>query len=277
MPVGVPGELFIGGDGLAQGYLNQPEITAEKFVPHPFGLKAGTRLYKTGDVARYLPNGTIEFLGRLDHQMKLRGFRIEPGEIESALRQYQRVNEAAVILREDVPGDKRLVAYVTPTEGVTVKPAEMRNYLKGQVPDYMVPSTIVVLDSMPLTANGKIDPKRLPLPDQSDSVSERNYIPPSTDVERTLAEMWCQLLQLNRVGIHDDFFELGGHSLLATRLMSRIRSVFNIEIALKSLFELTTIALLAERIEKDKTNSVKQETSSIIPVSRNPRTLKSSI
>jgi acyl-CoA synthetase (AMP-forming)/AMP-acid ligase II/acyl carrier protein len=245
LPAGFPGELYIGGTCLAQGYLNRPELTAEKFVPDPFGAKPNERLYKTGDLARYLPDGNIEFLGRIDHQVKVRGYRIEPGEIESILAHHPGIKETAVMAREALPGDKRLVAYVVLNEKSSIATNNLRDFLKEKLPDYMVPSVFVVLDTLPLTPNGKIDRKALPAPDTGRLYPEHAFVAPRTPIEEMLAGIWCEVLELSQVGIHDNFFELGGHSLVATQVISRLRKVFEVEIPLRTLFESPTVEKLA--------------------------------
>ena len=240
---GARGELLTGGDGLARGYLNHPELTAERFVPHPFSSQPGARLYRTGDWARFLANGDIEFLGRVDNQAKIRGFRIEPGEIEAVLRGHAQVREAAVVLNE-TDGDKRLVAYVV-GDAQTV---ELREYLKERLPDYMVPSFLVQLDEIPLTPHGKIDRRALPEP-ESIFAEETEYEAPRTPTEELLAELWANVLRVSRVGINDNFFALGGHSLLAIQLVSRIRETFGVELPLRELFERRNIAELAQCVD----------------------------
>ena len=257
VPIGVPGELYIGGDGLARGYLRRPDLTAERFVPNPFDSKASTRLYRTGDVARYLPDGNIEFLGRTDHQVKIRGFRVELGEIEAVLEQHPAVRQCVVLALGDMPddssaqlgADRRLVVYIVPGQvpGPTV--SEMRNFLREKLPEYMQPSGFVVLDALPLTPNGKIDREALPAPDQLRPALEGLFVAPCTPVEVKLAEIWAKVLRLERVGVHDSFFELGGHSLLATQIVSRIRDAFHLDLPLRSIFEMPTVAGLAEHIE----------------------------
>ena len=249
VPAGVYGELYIGGDGLARNYLKRPALTAETFVPNPFSIEPGSRLYRTGDLVRYLPDGSIEFLGRIDHQVKIRGFRIELGEIEMQLGQHPAVRESAVIAREDAPGDRRLVAYVVARHAPSPTFSELRNYLKEKLPDYMIPSAFVFLDSLPLTINGKVDRNALPMPDLDRSGLEMEFIAPRTPVEKRLAKIWCEVLGLKRVGIHDNFFELGGHSLVATQVMSRVRDHFEMELPLLRLFNTPTINGLAELIE----------------------------
>ncbi|MFB2839283.1 amino acid adenylation domain-containing protein, partial [Floridanema evergladense] len=242
VPVGVPGELHIGGAGLARGYLNRKELTQEKFIPHPFDNNE--RVYKTGDLARYLPDGNIEYLGRIDNQVKIRGFRIELGEIEALLSQCPQVQAAVVIAREDIPGDKRLVAYIVPLPDTALTVSELREFLKAQVPEYMIPSAFVILESLPLTPNGKVDRRALPKPDFHSEQKDK-YAAPRNSVEEILTQIWAEVLNLNSVGIYDNFFELGGYSLLAIQLVSRIRSQLQVEVPLQSLFAAPTVADLA--------------------------------
>ena len=244
VPIGVSGELYIGGAGLARGYLGRPDLTAERFVPDPFG-GAGERLYRTGDLARYRPDGNIEFLGRIDHQVKIRGFRIELGEIETAICRVPGVREAVVLAREDSPGEKRLVAYVVGQAGTEPAAGDLRAALQLHLPDYMVPSAFVMLDALPRTTNGKVDRKALPSPDISAQLAHR-YVAPRTPTEAALCRIWTDVLGLDRVGIEDNFFELGGHSLLAVQVISRIRREFERELALRSLFASPTIAEFAK-------------------------------
>ncbi|MEH1843055.1 MAG: amino acid adenylation domain-containing protein [Nostoc sp.] len=246
VPVGESGELYIGGIGLARGYLNRPELTREKFIFHPFSSEVGARLYKTGDLARFLPDGNIEFLGRIDYQVKIRGFRIELGEIEAILRQHPSLTETLVIAREDVPGNKQLVAYIIANPEQIPSQVELRRFLQGRLPEYMVPASFVFLDNLPLNPNGKIDRRALPAPHTSDLALSTNFIPPQNATEEVLASIWVKVLRLEQVGIHDNFFELGGHSLLATQVMSRVRQAFQIEMPLQILFENPTIASLAQ-------------------------------
>jgi amino acid adenylation domain-containing protein len=358
VPIGIAGEIYIGGDGLARGYLNRPELTAEKFISNPFSNHPNSRLYKTGDLARYLPDGNIEFLGRIDHQVKIRGFRIELGEIESALNQHPEVREATVVAREDKPGDKRLVAYITSNlvpdrltyqseclleldghtfklqtadissggvgvvaapmmaEGTSIRlrlllpsssqtqwfdgqiawsksaaagiklhltPAEqiildcslthlqetqglwktwqrtiaqsLRNYLKGKLPDYTIPSAFVLLDTMPLTPNGKIDRRALPAPDRIQPQQEKDFVLPSTPTENSVAAIWCEVLGLSQVSIHDNFFELGGHSLLSIQIISRVCKAFSIDLSISNLFESPTIAAFSHAIDTHSANA----------------------
>ena len=242
-PVGIPGELFIGGTQVTLGYLNQPERTAESLIHNPFS--AG-KLYRTGDLARFLPDGNIAYLGRADEQIKYRGFRIEPGEIEAALAAEANVNLTAVLLREDKPGDKRLVGYVTADPGTVIEEKALKTELQSKLPEYMVPGHIVVLDAMPVTPSGKISRRELPAPDlerDADAV-----IAPRNETESQIAELWTEVLGVNNISIDDDFFDLGGHSLLATQLISRIRDEFGIELPLKYVFRNPTIAALGEQI-----------------------------
>jgi amino acid adenylation domain-containing protein len=251
VPIGVAGELFIGGDGLARGYLGRPDMTAERFVPDPFSAQPGARLYRTGDLARYLPDGNVEFIGRIDHQVKVRGFRIELGEIETALSRHQGVREAVVVVRDGADAnDKRLVAYYVPQPGATITTAELRRHLQAGLPEYMVPSLFVPLDAMPLTPNGKVDRKALPAPGSIQQPEENTYQPPRTPVEEKLAEIWGGVLKKEQVGVTDNFFALGGHSLLATQVVSRVRYALDVELPLRSLFEAPTVAGLAERVEQ---------------------------
>jgi len=243
-PVGVPGELYIGGTQTGLGYLGQPDLTAEKFLPDTVSNEG--RLYRSGDLVRWLPDGNIAYLGRADDQVKYRGFRIEPGEIEAALARCEGVRLAAVLLREDKPADKKLVGYVTPEPGKSVDTAGIKSALQDALPEYMVPSFIVILDEMPVTPSGKISRRDLPAPDVSADAD--SYIEPANDTERQLAELWQEVLGIERAGAGDDFFDLGGHSLLATQLVSRIRDVFGIELPLKYVFRNSTVRSLAEHI-----------------------------
>jgi surfactin family lipopeptide synthetase A len=249
VPLGHSGELYVGGIGVARGYLNRPELTQEKFIPNPFSDKPDARLYKTGDLVRYLPDGNIEFLGRIDDQVKVRGFRIELGEIEATLNTYPGLQQSLVMVREDIPGKKGLVAYfVAQPEQVVPNPSELRSFLQERLPDYMIPAAFVKLDAMPLNPNGKVDRRALPAPDTSDFSDRTNFVAPRTPTEETLATIWMQVLGLEQVGIHDNFFELGGHSLLATQVISRLREVLGVDIQLQLLFQIPTIADLAEAI-----------------------------
>ena len=249
VPIGEPGELHIGGAGLARGYLNHPELTAERFIPHPFSTDPHARLYKTGDLARYLPNGSIEFLGRIDDQVKIRGFRIEPGEIEAMLGRHPAVWEAVVVAREDTAGDKRLVAYVILHEGRTTTVADLQAHVLKELPDHMMPSAFVLLNSLPLTPNGKVDRHALPAPDPIRRTMEESFVAPTSRAHHQLAQIWEDLLDVRPIGIRDNFFYLGGHSLLAVRLVGRIEQVFGKKIPLATLFAAPTIEQLAHALQ----------------------------
>jgi amino acid adenylation domain-containing protein len=239
VPVGVPGEAYVGGDGVVRGYLERPGLTAERFLPDPFATEPGTRMYRTGDRLRWKADGRLEFIGRVDEQVKVRGFRIEPGEIEATLTAHADVHEARVIVREDVPGEQRLVAYVVGG----VEADELRAHLRESLPEYMVPAAFVVLEQLPLTPNGKLDVRALPAPELGPA--EEKYVAPRTPVEEVLAEIWADVLRLERVGVKENFFEVGGHSLLATRVVSRVRERFNVELPLRAIFEHRTVEELA--------------------------------
>ncbi|MFP5260531.1 MAG: amino acid adenylation domain-containing protein [Blastocatellia bacterium] len=249
VPAGVTGELYIGGAGVARGYLNRADLTAEKFVPDPFGTQPGGRLYRTGDLARYLPGGDIEFKNRLDHQVKIRGYRIEPAEIEAVLSAHAAVHEAVVVARDHAPGDKRLVAYVVPRIGESPDKIELRNWLRRKLPEYMIPSAFVAMSALPLTPNGKLDRHALPPPDTLEDLEAGLYQAPRSPSEAILADIYADLLRVKRVSVHDNFFASGGHSLLATRLISRTRDRFKVELSLRSLFQEPTVAGLARRID----------------------------
>jgi len=245
VPIGVAGELLIGGIGIARGYINRPDLTAASFIPDPLGAEAGARLYKTGDLARYLPDGNIEFLGRIDQQVKVRGFRIELEEIEEVLKHHSAVSDAVAMAREDAPGDKRLVVYVVYHQDSTASSDEMRDFLREHLPEYMVPSTFVSLDALPLTLNGKVDRDKLPSPAGVELKLTTPYLAPGTAVEQVLAEIWAELLGIERVGINDNFFDLGGDSLLIMQVLSRIHDAFQIDLAPRVLFDVMTVAELA--------------------------------
>ncbi|MET0396223.1 MAG: amino acid adenylation domain-containing protein, partial [Longimicrobiaceae bacterium] len=249
VPVGVTGELYIGGAGVALGYQNRPGLTAERFVPEPFGGEArgGARMYRTGDLGRWLPDGTIEFQGRNDHQVKVRGFRIEPGEIEARLLAHPEVREAAVLAREDAPGDRRLVAYYVAEAAVEAE--ELHAHLSERLPEYMVPAAYVRLAGLPLTPNGKVDRRALPAPEGS-SYATREYEAPRTAVEEVLAGIWAEVLGRDRVGVHDSFFDLGGHSLLIMRLLAGIQATFDLEISIRTVFSMPTLEAMAGEIER---------------------------
>jgi hypothetical protein len=250
VPIGVAGELYIGGVQVARGYLNRPELTAERFVPDPFSDSPEARLYKTGDSVRYLSDGSIEFLGRLDFQVKLRGFRIELGGIEAVLSQHHAVGDAVAVLREDVPGDKRLAAYIVPQSGLTVRTTELRDYCRDKLPDYMVPATFIPLDALPLTPSGKVDRRNLPTPKSVRQV-EVTHVPPDGELEKAIAGIWQELLRVGRVGVDDSFFELGGHSLLLARAHRRIVALTNQELSITDLFRFPTVRSLAQHLSQD--------------------------
>jgi len=249
VPIGIYGELWIGGSGLAHGYLNRPELTAEKFVPDPFSDEPGMRLYRTGDLMRYCEDGNLEFGGRLDQQVKVRGFRIELGEIEAALSRHDSVRTAAVVAREERPGEQRLVAYVVGNKNQPTA-SEWRAFLIQCLPEYMIPSVFVSLEELPLLPNGKLNRRALPIPDASRPELREVFAPPENPTQARLVELWQNVLGLNQVGIHDNFFELGGDSILATRLMSRLRRAFGIELPLRELFWKSTIFELASLVEE---------------------------
>jgi natural product biosynthesis luciferase-like monooxygenase protein len=250
VPVGVAGELFIGGKGVTRGYLNRPELTQERFIPNPFSQNSADRLYRTGDLVRYRMDGNLEFLGRMDFQVKLRGYRIELGEIETILSRHETVREVAIVVREDVPGDKRLVAYVLPQPGKQPSHVALREYLLDRLPEYMVPSNFVMLEAFPLTPNNKVDRKALPAPTmmQLDEAIVRTAAP--NQIEQTLMAIWQKLLQVSEVGTGDNFFSLGGNSLIAVSLMGTIRSTFDVDLPLMSLFQFPTVGGMARQIEK---------------------------
>ena len=248
VPIGRSGELYIGGFGLAKGYLNCPELTAERFIVHPF--EAGKRLYRTGDLARYLPDGQIAFLGRADQQIKLRGYRIEPGEIVAVLNAHPAVQASVVVAREDVPGERHLVAYVVLAPSASLTANALRETLAQSLPDYMIPALFVQLDTLPQTHNGKVDRTVLPLPDAANMLPEEELVLPTTAVEERLAVIVATLLALPQVGIDENFFMLGGHSLLGTQLIMRVGESFGVELPLRQLFEAPTVRLLAAEIER---------------------------
>jgi amino acid adenylation domain-containing protein len=279
VPIGVHGEIYIGGDCLARGYLNRGELTTERFIRNPFSDDPDARLYRTGDRARYRPDGNIEFLGRLDNQVKIRGHRIELGEIESVLNQHPSVKEAVVVAFSDLKDEtretesgigklgKELVAYIVSYEE-QLKISELRNFLKQKVPDYMIPSAFVFLNALPLTPNGKVDRSKLPPPDDSRPSLEQGFVAPRSEIEEMVAQVWREVLKVEKVGVHDNFFDLGGHSLLATRVVARLRKYFNIDLSLRKLFELPTVAGLAEHIDFLRRNQGGISVPPIVPVSR---------
>ena len=257
VPIAVAGELYIGGEGVARGYLNQPALTADRFLPDPFVRNGPARMYKTGDIGRWLADGTIEFLGRNDFQIKVRGFRIELGEIEARLAEHEAVGDVVVVAREDVPGDKRLVAYYSSREGEgqAVEPEQLRNYLAARLPEYMVPTAYVRLAALPLNPNGKLDRKALPVP-EADAHAVRQYEAPVGEIENALAAIWADVLRLERVGRHDNFFELGGHSLLVMRVIARLRQTLKVEMSIRELFAQPVLANLARVLEGAARNAL---------------------
>jgi acyl carrier protein len=262
-PIGVTGELCIGGRGLARGYVDSPDVTAARFVPNPFSAEPGARLYQTGDLARYRADGQLEFLGRADSQVKLRGFRIELGEIETVLREHPAVREAVVIATEVAADEKRLVAYVAPGGA---SGSELREYLRGRLPEYMVPVSFMEVAEFPLTASGKLDRRALPAPEGG--AVEVEYQAPRSQTEELLAGLFARVLRVPRVGVHDNFFELGGHSLLATQLVSRVREAFGVELALRELFARPTVAGLAEQVEAEVRGGVRVRVAPLTRVTR---------
>lgn len=266
VPMGVPGELFIGGIALARGYLGQAKMTAERFIPHVFQERSGACLYRTGDLALWQADGNIKFLGRADNQVKIRGFRIEPGEIEALINAHPDVDDSVVIDIEFGPDDRRLAAYVTAKSTHTLDCVKLRQHLKSKLPEYMVPSALVVVEALPLTSSGKIDRNKLP-PIQAQNLSATISAPPSSPVEQVLAAIWTEVLKIDNVGVQDNFFESGGHSLLATQMISRIREAFSIDIQVRKIFETPTLADLAQHIEtmgKDESSNIPP----IVPVER---------
>jgi amino acid adenylation domain-containing protein len=257
--IGVSGELYIGGEGVARGYWRRPDLTAERFVPDPYSEVGGKRLYRTGDVARYKEDGKIEFLGRKDHQVKIRGYRVELGEIEAELSQHPRVKEVVVTVWEPAGAGKRLVAYLMSEKGEMLSVSEFRSYLSERVPEYMIPSIYVTLEEMPLTSNGKVDRSRLPEPEHVRPELEQAYEEPENSIQRVVARIWEEALGIERVGIKDNFFELGGHSLLATQVVTRVRDAFQVEMALRSLFESPTVEGLVEKMIRMEGRSVDLE------------------
>ncbi len=245
VPVGEMGELYIGGAGVARGYWNRPELTAERFLPDPFSGRAGGRLYKSGDLARYREDGILECLGRADNQVKVRGYRIELGEIEAKLASHPKVQSCAVLAREDEPGNRHLAAYVSSAKNQSPAPEELQSFLKQALPEYMVPTHFVFLETLPLTPNGKVDRKALPVPSHASAASGES-VAPRTETEQTLAAIWTRLLKIDHIGIHEDFFDLGAHSLMAVRAVGQIREAFGVELPLATLLEAPTIAALAK-------------------------------
>jgi acyl carrier protein len=253
VPVGVAGELYAGGDGVALGYLNQPALTAERFVPDPFADAPNARMYKTGDRVRWRADGTVEFLGRMDHQVKIRGFRVEPGEVENVLAGHPALREAVVVVRPAPSGAPQLVGYyvAAPRDAATpVSPASLRSYLRERLPEYMVPAALVVLDTLPVGTTGKVDRRALPAPPADAAEAEQPYVSPRTETESRLERIWAEVLGMERVGVDRDFFDLGGHSLSAMRIVSRVLEQFGVSLSLTMVFERPTIADMATLVDE---------------------------
>ncbi len=256
VPTGVAGELHIGGVGLARGYLNQPELTALKFIPNPFSKKEGDRLYKTGDLVRFLPSGDIEYIGRIDNQIKIRGFRVELGEIEGVINQHPSVSASVAIVREDQPGNQNLIAYITLHPDKTLTISQLRSFLQNKLLDHMIPTAFMILEAFPLTSNGKVDRRALPMPDALRPELEVAYVIPQTEVEKTIASVWQKALNLKKIGIHDNFFEIGGHSLLLVTVHSQLQEMLNAELSTLDLFRYPTINSLAEYLNSSANQTV---------------------
>jgi acyl-CoA synthetase (AMP-forming)/AMP-acid ligase II/acyl carrier protein len=276
VPVGVPGELHLGGAGLAREYLYRPELTAEKFIPNPFSDNPGDRLYKTGDRVRYLPDGKIAFLGRMDNQVKIRGYRIELGDIETALSQHSEVNQCVASIWEDNTGHNALVSYVVFKDSKKVGIPELRDFLKQKLPEYMIPSLFMEMDEIPLLPNGKTDRKSLPAPEQSRLELETVYIAPQSEVERIIAEVWKQVLRIEQVGLHDNFFDLGGHSLLLIQIHNKFQEVFKKEIPIAEMFRFPTIKALADHLVQEENDrvSIQQPIDSIEKLTEGKKRMK---
>jgi amino acid adenylation domain-containing protein len=256
IPVGETGELYIGGAGVARGYWNRPELTEERFLPDPFSGEPGARMYKSGDLARYRPDGILEYLGRADNQVKVRGYRIELGEIEATLASHPGVQSCAVLAREDEPGDRQLVGYVRPAKDQSLVPEELRTFLEQRLPAYMVPAHFVLLGSLPLTPNGKVDRKALPAPSNQSIAVTTTTVAPRTGTEKALAAIWAELLKVDAVGVDDNFFDLGGHSLMVFKALSRIRDVFAVDLPVQDFFENPTIAEIAKLLPDSEDSTV---------------------
>jgi hypothetical protein len=269
VPVGVAGELYIGGVGLARGYRNRPGLTAERFIPDPFGCPPGGRLYRTGDLARWQPDGTLEFLGRVDHQVKIRGFRVELGDVESALARHHEVRDVVVVARPDSTEEMGLAAYIVPRDGTNpTTPSELRRWLQRRLPEYLIPSAFVNLDALPLTPNGKVDRRALPDPAQLRRGLGADSVPPRGPIEQAIAEVCAELLGGGPVGVHDNFFERGGHSLLAVQLRARLSRIFDVEVPLKDFLEEPTVARLARAVEETLADGAAPQASPLARVRR---------
>src|SRR6185369_2813058 len=258
VPAGVAGELYIAGDGVSRGYLNRPDLTAETFLPNPFGDTPGARMYKSGDAARFRDEGTLDFLGRLDDQVKLRGYRVELGEVEAVLRRHRSVREAAASLHKGASGDVALVGYVVGEDGDAPDATTLREFLKDKLPEYMIPSAFVALDALPLTANGKVNRNALPTPDRAATSASDAYVAPRTQAEAVIAEVWEEVLGIERVSVHDNFFDLGGHSLLATHLVHKAGMRFGVNLFLRDLFRAPTVAEFAVAVARQKASRQEQ-------------------
>jgi acyl carrier protein len=252
VPIGVPGQLYLGGAGLGRGYLNRPDLTAQRFIPHPFSPDPGARLYQTGDLARYLADGNIEFLGRADFQIKIRGQRLEPGEIEAALASLEAIDRAIVVALHDLPAGERLAAYLVPAVGSASPPTgkDLRAYLATKLPEYMIPSVFVYLEELPLLPNGKVDRNSLPAPDSTRLEGQAEYIPPGSDAERIIAGVWEAALGISPIGVQENFFEIGGNSLSATRLITQLQNIFQVKIPLNRFFQANSIIQCAALVEE---------------------------
>lgn len=271
VPIDEPGELYIGGAGLARGYHNRPDLTAERFLPDPFSGRSGQRLYRTGDRVRCRADGQLEFLGRVDHQVKIRGFRIELEEIEAVIRQYTGIKEAIVVAREDTPGEKRLVAYILPEPEAPFTTQQLRHYLQNKLPGYMIPVVIMTLEYLPLSPNGKLDRRKLPTPSSERPGLEERYMPPRNALEETLVEMWTTVLGVRQIGVYDNFFALGGHSLLATQILALIKSTLGVDLPVRVLFEqpcVTELAQIVAQAQERSQNTVPQKNSQILTMGK---------
>jgi acyl carrier protein len=276
VPVGVKGEMYVGGGGVARGYLNRGELSGERFVPDGESGKEGERMYRSGDMGRWVRGGELEYMGRVDEQVKVRGYRIELGEIEATLVGHPAVLEARVLVREDSPGDKRIVAYVVPRPFEIFNSSDVRSVLSETLPAYMVPSAFVVLDRMPLTSNGKLDQSALPAPVEGTSLTEVEFVPPQTEEEEALALIWARLLKVERVGMNDNFFDVGGHSVLATRMISEINKQFQVDVSVRVVFETPTAGSVAKAVQQARAESGRSQEPAIVPVVRQVRRVRRS-
>jgi acyl carrier protein len=263
VPIGWPGEIYLGGAGIARGYLNRPGQAGEVYLPDPFNAEPGQRLYRTGDRAKLLPGGEIKYLGRIDQQLKLRGYRIELGEITTMLLSHPAIKEAVAVTQITPAGEPRIGAYCVAEEGHSPNREELMSYLRRSLPEFMVPSALRILEALPLNANGKLDYAKLSIWSKTDEEVESRWTPPRSPLEETIAEIFRQVLELERIGIHENFFKLGGHSLLATRAVMRINETLGISMPLRHLFEYTTVAELAGAIEQDREMGVQSRPSTI--------------